>query len=360
MAYYIGLMSGTSVDGIDAALLNITPKKCHYLGQHYHAYPKHIREAILSLCEQGEIHDLCELDYILGQLFAKTALDLLKKVGRSTAEIKAIGSHGQTIRHRPSHDKPFTLQIADPNLIATLTNITTVADFRRKDVALGGQGAPLVPAFHHFLWYQAEKPRIILNIGGMANITVLHDGNVIGYDTGPGNVLLDFWANLHLQRRYDKHGEFAAQGMIDKRLLNNLLADSYFHQSPPKSTGREHFNSTWLQKHLLGDERPQDIQATLAELTATSIATAINNHLTQGEVLICGGGAFNCHLMQRLKRHLSCFELMTTKQYGIPEDMVEASAFAYLAMCTLNKQSGNIPTVTNASRPAPLGGIYHP
>src|SRR5579883_552825 len=359
---YIGLMSGTSADGIDAALVDFSQPTPTMVATYYMPYPAALREQILALCVQGEdeIQRMGELDVLLGKTFAQAARSLLQQQSLSSADIKAIGSHGQTVRHAPQR---FTLQIGDPNTIAAETGITTIADFRRKDMAYGGQGAPLVPAFHHHLFARQQLPPLIVNIGGIANVTVL-SSPIIGFDTGPGNVLMDAWIQLHHQKTHDAQGTWAAQGKIQPALLAQLLSDPYFTLPPPKSTGREYFHLTWLQKYLSALPKkflPEDVQATLAELTACSILKAIQSYRLEGEIVICGGGAHNAYLMQRMRTLAAPqFSVNSTQKYGIDPDWVEAVAFAWLAKQTLLRQPGNLPSVTGAKKPVVLGGIYHP
>lgn len=365
MELYIGLMSGTSGDGIDAALVDFSQPQPKLVSTHYTAYTPYLRESILALCQNGdnEIERLGELDVLLGKEFAQAVNNLLNKQALAAKAIKAIGSHGQTIRHRPLN---FSLQIGDPNTIATLTGITTVADFRRKDIALGGQGAPLVPAFHQHLLASNKINRAIVNIGGIANVTFLSQKNtdkVIGFDTGPGNVLMDAWIDMQQKKPYDKNGTWAAQGKILPDLLERLLADPFFLLSAPKSTGREHFNLSWLQEKLLATEKEcsfTDVQTTLVELTAQTIIRSIRDYFADGEILICGGGVHNAFLMARLdqlaKPH---FSISSTQKQGIDPDWVEAMAFAWLARQTLKLMPGNVPSVTGAKRAAVLGGVYY-
>lgn len=365
---YIGLMSGTSVDGIDAALVDFKTPVPSLLAHHYLPCPAHIRKEVLDLCKPGhnEIERMGALDIDLGVLFADAALSVLKKASLKARDVQAIGSHGQTVRHAPFQTRPFTLQIGDPNTIAAQTGITTVADFRRYDIACGGQGAPLVPAFHHYLFTSSSKDRAIVNIGGIANLTILrhdHQKAPIGYDTGPGNVLIDGWFSLyHANSFFDAEGAWGAQGTVDAHLLEQLLADKYFQLPPPKSTGREHFNLAWLNQYLCQYKTgpsPIDVQATLVELTASTIIKAVKNELLQGEVLVCGGGAHNTFLMSRLKSLAGPrFELATTQSFGAPPDYLEAMAFAWFARQRLRQMPGNIPSVTGAKQAVILGGVY--
>ncbi|WP_444943458.1 anhydro-N-acetylmuramic acid kinase [Microbulbifer sp. ZKSA006] len=365
---FIGLMSGTSVDSIDAVLVDfgdeeaMTPRILAAL-----AHPIHsgLREAILGLCAPGpsELDRAGQLDRKLGQVFAEATNTLLARAGIEGRSVTAIGSHGQTVRHRPpgTVTTPFTLQLGDPNTISTLTGICTVADFRRRDIALGGQGAPLMPAFHQAA-FKTDGNRAVINIGGMANITELTaDGQVYGYDTGPGNVLLDYWVQLHKNQPYDRNGDWAARGRASPELLNRLLADPYFAAAPPKSTGRETFNPSWLEQAYTGLElAPVDIQATLSEVTAASIADAVHNFAEGGELLTCGGGAKNKDLIARLQRRLPTWSINDTGSYGIDADWLEAVGFAWLARQTLRGLPGNCPGVTGAQKEAVLGAIYPP
>ena len=363
--HYIGLMSGTSVDGIDAALVSIPAGGLPSLvAAHQHPLPAAVRDAIQALIQPGpnEIEREGELDVQLGHLFAQAANTLLAKSGVSSSKIRAIGSHGQTIRHRPRGPHPFTRQIGNPSVIAEETGITTVADFRARDLAAGGEGAPLVPAFHHGLFRKTGVNRVIVNIGGIANLTWLpatEDSAVLGFDTGPGNTLLDQWISRNRNLPYDRDGAWAASGRIQQEQLARLLADDYFAKAPPKSTGREHFNLAWLEQQLIGNPAPEDIQATLTELTAVSIAGEIN-HLPDkpAEIYVCGGGTHNRHLLARLHKLLTGIPVATTERLGFDPDWVEAAAFAWLAHQTLEEQPGNVPTVTGAKRAVILGGIY--
>lgn len=366
--YYIGLMSGTSVDGIDAAAVSLSVGSQPVLvATHAHPIDAATRGAIQALTRDGpnEIERLGELDMALGSLFAEAANTVVKKAGLAKKDIRAIGSHGQTIRHRPHAGHPFTLQIGNPSVIAERTGITTVADFRARDMAAGGQGAPMVPAFHHQIFHSAQQSRAIINIGGIANVTYLPaDASlpVMGFDTGPGNTLLDQWINQHHARAHDEAGQWATSGRASKELLGILLADPYFKASPPKSTGREHFNMEWLQAHL--EKIPAslsaaDVQATLLQLTAQTIAMAIRKFLPQTqETYVCGGGAHNRALMSALAGSMSGLAVASTDTLGLSPDWVEATAFAWLAHQTMENQPGNLPSVTGAKRAVILGGIY--
>ncbi len=366
---YIGLMSGTSMDAVDCVLADLSDPM-HVIDFKTIEIPTELKQDILSLCqEQGDnqIQTLGETDVALGRLFASAVLSLLEKNQISAEQIHAIGSHGQTIRHQPpgQRDEAFTIQIADPNTIASLTNITTVADFRRKDMTLGGQGAPLLPSFHHYLFKSSDTDRIILNIGGMANITLLRkdDDQIIGFDTGPGNVLLDNWIHQTLQKDFDKNGEWAASGKSNQGLLACMLEDSYFASPPPKSTGREYFNQHWMDNilEIYGKEiPPQDVQATLTTLTASSIAQAIESIINAGEVIVCGGGVNNKFLMQCLASELNTFSINSSDHYGISSNALEAFAFAWFAKNTLERKALDLSFITGSSRPHVMGGIYYP
>lgn len=363
-AIFIGLISGTSVDAIDAVAVSFQENALTIIGQHSHPIPDEIKQEVIRLNNQSEneLHLALGLDQKMGRLFADAAEQLLKKNKLKTADIQAIGSHGQTLRHQTEQVPHYTFQIADPNLIAALTNITTVADFRRRDIALGGQGAPLVPAFHEAI-FKTQTDRIILNIGGISNITILWATKITeGFDTGPGNMLLDAWIYEHKKLGYDSKGEWAKSGKVNTRLLELLLQEKFFFLNPPKSTGRDLFNIGWfkaiLSTHNIID-RAENIQATLAKYTSQSIADAIKKWgPAKGEVFVCGGGAHNVFLMDLLKAELPLFNIDTTESLGLHPDWVEACAFAWLAKQTLEHKTGNLPTVTGAGKRAILGGIY--
>ncbi|MEE8057719.1 MAG: anhydro-N-acetylmuramic acid kinase [Pseudomonadales bacterium] len=366
--FYIGLMSGTSLDSIDAVIVRIEDKQFKLVSSLEYTIPEILRQQLIDLCQPGnnEIDRMGAADRALGKEFAKAVKALLEQSGRTKSNIMAIGSHGQTIRHRPYGDKPsgesnFTLQIADPNTIAFETGINTVADFRRRDIAAGGQGAPLAPAFHKAAFSSSKHNRAIINIGGMANITYLgSDGSSLGFDTGPGNILMDSWIQKILNKKYDHHGNWAASGMVNKALLSQLLNHPYFEKSVPKSTGREDFNDEWLEKTLSGKNlKTEDIQATLLEFTAKTISNTIGTlPQTVNEVYICGGGAYNTQLILRLGKLLSPRLVANTEQLGIPAQWVEGVAFAWLAKQTMERKPGNLTSVTGASEAVILGAIY--
>ncbi len=367
--YYIGLMSGTSLDGVDTIIAKITDNnQFSLLHSKTYPIPASLKTDLLSLSQKQQLNELDQyaiLDVQMGYLFADCCQDLLKKYNMSTDQICAIGSHGQTLRHYPKQAYPSTLQIGDPNIIAQQTGISCIADFRRRDMAAGGQGAPLVPPFHQAL-FSTNYHRAIVNIGGIANITFLpassdKKNTVLGYDSGPGNGLMDNWCQQHFNCDYDQSGKLAAQGIIDKALLSAFLNDPFFSQQAPKSTGREYFSIQWLNKHLqqFALSKPYNVLATLLELTSISICDEI---LSQEEpikdVLICGGGVKNTLLMQRLHDLMPQLSVSSTEDYGLHPDWVEASAFAWLAHQTINSLSGNLPSVTGARNKVILGGIW--
>ncbi len=356
-------MSGTSLDGIDAALLRcgdgISLEACHE-----HPIPAELKRRIHNLSHSGtdEIERLGPLDRELGHCFADAALALLAKAGVAADRVRAIGSHGQTVRHRPpsgGHQPAFTLQIGDPNTIAEVTGIVTVADFRRRDIAAGGEGAPLVSAFHAAAFGAPDERRAIVNIGGIANVTLLLDGEVSGFDTGPGNTLLDLWIGRHRGEAYDPLGSWAAEGEVREELLARLSAHPFISQPAPKSTGKEDFNLEWLDTQLTGlpEIAPQDVQATLAEFTASSICRSLAS-ADLDAVYVCGGGAANTDLMRRLYRLLEPVKLGTTAELGCDPAWVEAAAFAWLAGRTLDGLAGNVTSVTGAAGERVLGAVY--
>jgi anhydro-N-acetylmuramic acid kinase len=364
---YIGLMSGTSMDGIDAALVEFSDARFTLIATHQQAIPARLRQTLkkLALNEAAcGLDTLGEADAELGEVFADAVNTLLKQSSTPAASIKAIGSHGQTIRHQPDARHPFTLQIADANKIAHLTGITTVADFRRKDMAAGGQGAPLTPAFHNVFFSSETENRAVVNIGGIANITYLPtDKNkaCLGFDTGPGNILMDSWIQQHKQQNYDPQGQWAAGYNADKKLLHQLMLDPFILQPPPKSTGREHYNSHWLKQQLIqfSDLSADIIQASLCAFTAQSIQLAVKSYAEKTDtMIICGGGAHNKHLLYLLQQQLAEININTSDDYGLHPDWVEAVAFAWLAKRTINNEVANLPEVTGASEAVILGSIF--
>lgn len=357
MHQYIGLMSGTSLDGIDAALVAFDESQCKVIRTYYQPYSDNLKQAILALHapDNNELERSHILANQLARLNAQAVHNLLNGDGE---RVCAIGFHGQTIRHRP--DLGFTLQLSNPALLAELTNIAVVADFRSRDLAAGGQGAPLVPAFHQAVFGHPTKHRVIVNIGGISNLTSLPpNGSVTGFDCGPGNLLMDAWCHRHTGQAYDKNGEWGAGGEVYPQLLAKMLAHPFFQQRPPKSTGRDTFNADWLELQLSSGDDPRDVQATLAELSARSIADAIQRYCAgTDEIYLCGGGAHNRLLHDRLQALLPSMPIAHTDALGIPVDWVEAVAFAWLAKQALEGKPGNLPAVTGAAGLRILGAIY--
>lgn len=364
---YLGAISGTSVDGLDLALLEVSNALTVSAAVTVDL-PDTLRRDLLSLGSTGndDLDLLGEADAALGDFIGSAALEFLETSGIEPARITAIGSHGQTVRHRPQGRWPFTLQIGDPNRIAERTGITTVADFRRRDMAAGGQGAPLVPPFHNALFRRPGENRAILNLGGIGNFTLLPaepEAVISGFDTGPGNALMDDWIAHTQQQPYDRQGDWAAAGNVDTGLLERLLADPYLSAPPPKSTGREYFNLTWLKAQLashLGEATmaEADVQATLCAFTAASVARGLEawGPATQ-RIIVCGGGRHNRTLLAAIAERVRC-PVETAEDHGINGDSIEAAAFAWLAHQTLNAQHGNEPAVTGARGPRVLGAIY--
>lgn len=354
-------MSGTSLDGIDAVLVSIDDHGLNITQTAYHPYPEDLRQAVLAL-HQPQLNELEHSQLIanrLAQLYAITVGKLLASVDAATrSHIVAIGCHGQTIRHRP--ELGFTLQLNNPALLAELTQTTVIADFRGRDIAAGGQGAPLVPAFHHAAFAHPSIHRVIVNIGGISNLTNLPvDEKVTGFDCGPGNLLMDIWCQRHTDQPYDHDGMWASGGHRIDALLEKLTAHPFFTMSPPKSTGRDTFNLAWLEEHLSSDDAPQDVQATLLELTCHSIAVAVLQYCSRAqEIYLCGGGARNQALVEKLRILLPKMRLAFTDELGVPVDWVEAAAFAWLAQQAMEGKAGNLPAVTGAAGPRILGAIY--
>jgi anhydro-N-acetylmuramic acid kinase len=359
MQYFIGLMSGTSLDGIDAVLLYSGTKPSIHAHTH-RAFPDALRSALLALNYSGsdELHRAAVAAQELAQHYALAVSDLLQQAQITAAQISAIGCHGQTIRHRP--DAGYTVQLVNAALLAELTHICVVCDFRSRDIAAGGEGAPLVPAFHRAAFGDALSTRAIVNIGGIANITTLFpDQNTFGFDCGPGNILMDAWIQSQLGKPYDDQGQWAGQGQCKTELLNQLLTHPFFARNPPKSTGRDLFHLNWLRDYLTGHEAAADVQATLLELTARTISNAIRAHCHgTTAVFLCGGGAHNSALFNRIGELLPEASVASTALLGIAVDHVEAAAFAWLAQRTLRGESGNLAAVTGARGPRILGAIY--
>jgi anhydro-N-acetylmuramic acid kinase len=362
--YYIGLMSGTSMDGIDAALVRFGDHTVATVASASYDYPQQLRTQLYAAsCDPHAcgVDQLGELHTWTGECFRDASIALLERTDVPADRVRAIGSHGQTIRHQPGATHRFTLQIGNPAIIASGTGIDTVADFRVADMALGGQGAPLAPAFHDWLFRHESDDRVVLNIGGIANITVLPTGgkNATGFDTGPGNTLLDAWTRKHKDEPYDDAGHWAASGNVNDALLSHWLSDTYFSREGPKSTGFEYFNLARFDGPETDAIVPADVQATLAELTAISVADCIRRTANaSSSVYVCGGGAHNDYLLARIAAHLPDVTLATTAAVGLDPDNVEAVAFAWLAMRRLEAQPGNLPSVTGASRPAILGAVH--
>jgi len=365
---YLGLMSGTSADGIDAALVRFDGEghalRCELVLGRTFGWDATLRTQLVALGQGADTVSLDALGTLDGRIalaFAEAALSLLQEAGVPRGRVRAIGSHGQTIRHRPHADPPFTWQLGDGNVIAERSGIATVADFRRRDVAAGGQGAPLMPAFHAALLGSTQEDRAALNLGGIANFTLLPvAGDVRGFDTGPANALMDAWCERHTGHAYDADGAFAASGQVNATLLARLLADPWFALPPPKSTGREHFHLDWLQARMDGTPVSNaDVQATLLELTARTVADALQ--MTQPDtrrVLVCGGGVRNPVLMARLAAYLPQAVVESTAVHGLDPDFMEAMGFAWLARETLAGRPGNLPAVTGASGRRVLGTVY--
>ena len=359
---YLGLMSGTSMDGIDAVLVDFSTPQPELICTHSHRWPDTIQRALIAARDipDDELNTISYLDSQTAEIFAEACLELLKNTNYQPHDITAIGNHGQTIRHRPDIDKPFSLQIGNPQILAIQTGIDVIADFRTTDIKAGGQGAPLAPAFHQAIFHDDDSDRVIVNIGGISNITVLPKNKnklVTGFDCGPGNTLMDAWMTQHRQKSYDVDGQFASSGKTNARLLANLLMDNYFQLAPPKSTGFEYFNLEWLNSFDLDEIEHADIQSTLCDLTATSIIRAINQYAPgTDEIFICGGGVHNKELMRRLGSLTKC-PVTTTDAIGAHPDWVEAMAFAWLAYQNIHQQTGNLPSVTGADNTVVLGSL---
>ena len=357
---FIGLMSGTSADGIDAVLTAHDRHTIKVIASDHQLLAPSLRQEILAFRQprDNELHRAATLDRVLADAYAKSVHSLLLTAQVSPADIIAIGQHGQTLRHYPDGETPYTVQAGDPNRLAELTGITVVADFRRRDIAAGGQGAPLVPAFHRAQFATPGVATAIVNIGGIANVSLVSaEGSVTGWDTGPGNTLMDAWIACHQDATFDRAGAWAATGTVLPELLESLLKTPYFERSAPKSTGPEAFHLEWLRTYLSGSESSADVQRTLLELTVESIAHALETS-PPATVRICGGGANNTFLMARLSERLSPAIVTTTEVVGIPPSWVEAAAFAWLAAQTMAGTPGNVPAVTGAMAERVLGGIY--
>ncbi|HVW64397.1 MAG TPA: anhydro-N-acetylmuramic acid kinase [Nitrosospira sp.] len=361
-SYYIGIMSGTSLDGIDAVLADFGSAFPSVIRTFYLPYTSALRSGLLGLSETGsdELHRAAMLGNELAQHYSIVVSGLLDGSGISPEEVSAVGCHGQTVRHCPQMGQGYTIQLFNPALLAELTGITVVADFRSRDIAAGGQGAPLVPAFHKILFSDPRTHRIVVNIGGISNLTSLAPGNpVAGFDCGPGNILMDAWCLKHTGQAYDKDGSWAGSGSVIPSLLQELIALPFFSTPPPKSTGREIFNLDWLESQLSGDEEPDDVQATLLQLTVQGIAAPVLAYYPDAtEIYLCGGGARNTELVKKLRIALSGKSVELTDKLGVDADWLEAFAFAWLAEQALNRIPASLPAVTGARGPRILGAIY--
>ena len=372
-ALYLGMISGTSADGIDVALARFhdaadgaPPRAAPLFGRTY-AWDPTLRERIVDLGQHAPVltlDEIGELDARLGAAFAEAAEAAIRDSGVDRAEIGAIGSHGQTLRHRPHGPHPFTLQLGDASRIVERTGVRTVADFRRRDVAAGGHGAPLLPALHAALLSSADEDRAVLNLGGIANLTLLPAGDaagVRGFDTGPANGLMDAWCRRHVGEGVDRDGAFAASGRVDAALLDRLLDDAWFALPPPKSTGRDQFHLGWVDAARTGAESPADVQATLLALSVRTIADALRATLPNAvRVIACGGGVHNPALMRALAEALPGMTVESTAAHGLDPDHVEALGFAWLARQTVLGRPGNLPGVTGAAGPRVLGALHQP
>lgn len=357
---YIGIMSGTSLDGVDAALVDLSQAAPRLVSSYFQPYPAALKEALLALHQpaHNELHQSQIVACQLAREYAEATKTLLKKAGVAAASVQAIGCHGQTVRHRPEHG--YSIQLNNAALLAELTGIHVVSDFRNRDIAAGGQGAPLVPTFHDMVSRHPNISRVILNVGGIANLTDLSPNKAtIGFDSGPGNLLMDAWITKHQGKPYDKDGAWAASGKVIPALLQKMLDDPYFVAPPPKSTGRDLFNLAWLEKQLSGSEASQDVQATLLALTGDSIAASVNRFCARTrEIYVCGGGAHNKALLSHLQLALPQCRIQKTEVLGIDADWMEAMAFAWLAQQTMHLRPANLPAVTGAKHPCVLGAIY--
>jgi anhydro-N-acetylmuramic acid kinase len=363
MGLFVGLISGTSMDAIDAVLVDFDSAPLSLVAASATPFDPALERRIAAVIDsQGNaaLDEIGQIDVAVAQAFAACTLELLRAAGVQPAQVTAIGSHGQTLRHRPDLAIPFTWQIGDPNTLAEMTGITVVGDFRRRDVAAGGQGAPLLPVFHDQVFRSDTEDRVILNLGGIANITLLKRGEVVsGFDTGPASRLLDAWIRRHRGLAFDENGAWAETGRCDAALLELLLREPYLALRPPKSTGRELFNLPWLDARLGAAARPlEDVQATLLEYTAATVAADVRRHAPDASVYACGGGAHNTALLAALARRLAPHRVATTDALGLDPDYVEAIAFAWFAGRTLTGQPSSAASVTGAHGARILGGIY--
>ena len=363
---FIGTMTGTSMDGLDLVAVRFNDTGVNEtIATHFCTYPPSLRQPLQQLAHDAEasLNQMCQLDSLLGQFYARQINDFIDTYQLPRQEIAAIGSHGQTVRHAMQAETPYTLQIGDPNIIAAQTGLVVVADFRRRDIALNGQGAPLAPAFHDQVFRHPQYNRVIINIGGISNITYLpadREKDVVGFDSGPGNTLMDYICKQFFESDFDAKGQIAHRGLVNAQLLHEILDnEAYFKMPFPKSTGTDYFSPQWLKASGLLELKPEDSLATLAELTSICIAQAAASLPSPiEEYYLCGGGTHNTHLIDRLAEHLQTENLYTTEKLGIHPDWVEASAFAWLARRTLQRKSGNLPSVTNAEKFTILGAVY--
>jgi anhydro-N-acetylmuramic acid kinase len=363
MSVYLGLMSGTSMDGIDVALVDVASNKL--LAAKTISFPNTIKKQLFELIteRQCRLQELAKLNVVIGRAFADAANQLIKSTDMLPTQIQAIGSHGQTIAHDADGDIPYTIQLGCPHTIAELTGCKVVADFRTKDIVLGGRGAPFAPIYHDVLFGHIEKSLALVNIGGIANVSFLNQGKPpTGFDTGPGNCLMDAWIGKHHQQPYDKHGAFAAMGQVIDPLLKRLISDPYIKKTGPKSIGKEYFSLSWLDGYIDNSPyTPEDVQATLLAFTARTVADAIISSSNQPvKILICGGGAHNKQLLSTLADYLPQHLVQTTAAHGINPDYIEAMLIAWLASKALSNQALDMRAITGANKPAILGTIYHP
>lgn len=372
--HYIGLMSGTSLDGVDGVLARINAQgRVEVLTHAFAAFDAPFKAELFALNQSGpdELHRSALASQQIAHLYAKVVHALLQQSGLQAQDITAIGAHGQTVRHRPlafdgdvtgvHKTAGYTLQLINPSLLAELTRIDVVADFRSRDVAAGGQGAPLVPAFHHSVFGCTDATVAVLNIGGISNLSVLRPGGeILGWDCGPGNVLMDYWCAANTGAAFDRDGAWAAGGRVLPDLLSHLMAEDFLHRTPPKSTGRDLFNPSWLHARLPKTPPPaQDVQATLTEFTAWTCARDVLRHTPDAQTLVvCGGGALNSQLMRRLTHHLPSVQVISSDKQGLPPLQVEATAFAWMAFKTIRRETSSLPNVTGAKGPRVLGAIY--
>jgi len=363
MSKYIGVMSGTSLDGVDAVLVSIKNDNVEVIKSVSHDFPSDLVNDLKRLLEEGiiSLQKLGEINYRLGLVYANCVNDLILKAGINSDEVTAIGCHGQTVFHDPRSKYPFSMQLGDGNVLAVKTGVDAIMDFRGMDIAFGGEGAPLTPAFHQEFFKEQNENRVILNLGGIANVTVLNEDKILGFDTGPANCLIDLWIQNELGKQFDKNGDWARSGNIHSELLTHFMNEDYFKLKAPKSTGKELFNLEWIKEKLVDfpNISNKDVQATITELTARSIAEAIHLYASNIDAMyICGGGAFNLYLRERLSHYMPKIKISTTSDLGIPEQLVEAVAFAWLAHQRVNELSGNLPSVTGSGNTAILGCVY--